>query len=1116
MNTPSLTLHLFGPMRILVHGGAMPRVRTRSVEWLLALLALRHGRTVNRSWLAGTLWPESEESRALHNLRDDLMRLRKALGSEAGRIQSPSRDTLTLDLTGTQIDVLKFDSAIRAGDEASLRDAVETYTGPLLEGCLEEWVFLEREGREQACLEALETLADAAEQRGAYPDALALLRRAQMMDSLRDSTQRGLMRILAASGEAPTALLTYREHRLRLHREMNIEPDTETTCLFREIRARVRETVASHPTLKKEGGRMQEEMACIHPVSSIFAPSFSLPHPITALIGREQDVREIAERVVASRLVTLVGGGGVGKTRLAVQVAAEISRDFADETVFVALASLSDPARLPTFLAKVLGVREVAMPESECFLQALIGWLNAHPLLLVVDNCEHLIEAVATLAQTLLERCPGLRILATSRQRLGLTGEVAWRVPSLPSPDPQTILDSTDSNPKTESPVEFVLQYPAVQLFVERAAMVRTGFQLTGREDAEAVAQICCRLDGIPLAIELAAARMGMLTVGQIAARLDDRFRLLTGGSRTALNRHQTLRALIDWSYDLLVEPERVLLHRLSVFVDGWTLEAAEQVTGNGQGCVYSLFSVPSENVLDLLASLSDKSLVLAEECQADLRYRMLETVREYALEKLRESGEEEAARNRHLAYCLHLVEEAGPALSGSDPEAVLALVESEFGNLRAALAWVQTPTAPSDALLRLTAALWPFWEIRGYLTEGREYLQAALNRPDLPDSPERAQALLGAATLAFVHDDLEEVLVFGRESLERFRALGNPRGMAAALLCLGSASLANDDVVAARDLLAEGLECCRQCDWKQGSALAFVHLGAVAARERNTLLAQSQLEQGLTLAEAAGDAPTCALSLYRLGCLALETGDYIHAGPPLKKSLEIRRRLGHKHATCQTLYHLGLLAQHQKDLALALSYLEEAIAVYREQGNRIHLAVTLHQVGNILYHRGAYERARPMYVESLDLFRQIDRAWGIGFACNSLGSTLFHLGEPPASMQALHKEALVIYWSGANREDIAWSREGIAWSLERLGVVEARYGDAQRAARLLGAASVAREGLGIPLSHGDQADWDQAVAAVHATLRETMFASFWAEGRTLSLEQAVGGVLEDSLICDS
>jgi predicted ATPase/DNA-binding SARP family transcriptional activator len=1092
-----LTIQLFGPLRVLVHGQPLPRVRTRSVEWLLALLVLHHGRTLDRSPLAGTLWPDSDENQALHNLRDDLVRLRKALGSESRRLLSPSRDTLTFDMTGADVDLVAFDAAIRQGEEASLQQAIALYRRLLLEGCHEAWIFQERQVREQSCLLALETLARYAIQRGDVTDALALLRRAEGMDPLRDSIQRGLMRALAAQGDTPAALHTYREYRLRLHREMNAEPDDETARLFQQIRAEGRggnQQIPPESEVPSRPPSRQSEPSsplpspppgtdAVPPASppspAPLPPLPSLPHPLTGLIGREEAVRDVARLIAASRLVTLTGTGGVGKTRLSLQVALEDARDFPQGPVFVALAPLSDPALLPAFLATALGIREEGRAaDTESLLQALARPLSAYPALLVLDNCEHLVEATATLCHTLLSRCPGLHILATSRQRLALTGEVLWRVPSLPTPDPEQLPSEADRA------LAQVLAYPAVRLFVERAGMVRGGFRLAGREEAEAVARICQRLDGIPLAIELAAARAGALTVDQIASRLSDRFRLLTGGSRGDLTRHQTLRALIDWSYDLLSEEERALLRRLSVFVGGWTLESAESV------------GAEQRDVLDLLASLADKSLVLAEaQATGLLRYRMLETVREYAREKLRESEEEEVARDQHLAYFLQLARETGPALEGPGVEAALSRLEGEIGNLRAALAWAQREGAPPETYVQFAAVMWPYWEHCGLLLEGRSHLLAALARAAL-GSAERAQLLLGAAMLALRWSDVTEAEAKAQESLAAFRILGDRRGSAAALLCVGPIARDRRDFARARALLTEALEESRRCGWTRGSTLALQHLGWVAEAEGDSRQAWSLLEEGLALAEEAGDPMPMALGLQGLGSHAFVTGDLGRGIAIMERALAIHRRLGHRYNTAEALGSLGSLVRRQGNLPRALSYLDEALALWREQGNRIPLAPVLQERGCILYELGKYASAAAAMSESLAIYRQQSEPYWIAGVSNTLGSTLFHLGDHRRA-KALHREALAMYQQTE-------SVEGIVWSLERLAVTEAKEGDPTRAARLLGAASAGREGLGKPMDRWDQTDWDRAAASVRAALGEATFAALYAAGRALSRDQGI------------
>jgi len=1100
MTSAPLTLHLFGPMRILVDGESVPRARTRSVEWLLALLVLRHGQVVDRSWLAGLFWPESRESQALQNLRHALLSLRKALGSAANRIQSPTRDTLILDLQDADVDVLRFDRALRSQEEAALREAVGAYTGPLLEGCQAEWIFWERQSREQSCLDALEKLADFAEARADYSEALTLLRRAETLDPLRDSTQRRLMQALAAAGEVPAALRTYQEHRLRLHREMQSEPDTETILLYRRLQTAGKETPPRRGDSRRAVSPPPARPAA-PPVSLPGPPPLagaSLPHTITTLIGREEEVQKVVAQILASRLVTLAGTGGIGKTRLAIESAREAAPRFAEGAAFIALAALSEAALLPSFVAASLGLQEEGSADPDAPLRSLVACLSRGPILLVLDNCEQLIEAAAALCQNLLERCPHLHILATSRQRLGVNGEIVWRVPSLASPDAAQVPH------QEERIIADLLSYPATRLFVERAQRVRPGFRPTSWEEAQAVAQICHRLDGIPLAIELAAARVGVLTLPQIAARLDDRFRLLTDGNRGVLPRHQTLRALIDWSYDLLDAQERALFCRLSVFVDGCTLEAAqaictaEQTISGGDKPASAPLLSPSMDLFDTLASLVDKSLVQVREQETGLRYAMLETVREYAGGKLRESGAEKTL-DRHLTYFLNLAEEIGPALSGSAPETALSVVDSDLGNFRAALTWAQRPHAPADTYLRLAAALWPYWEMRGYHTEGREHLRAALDRAEPQPASARARALLGAATLASVQFDVREAVRFGEESLERFRTQQDRGGIAAALLCLGNSCLEKRDLNGARLLLTEGLELCRQVGWREGIASALGYLGRAAFGEGDVSLSRKLLEEGLAQAETLGDAHRTAHLLHNLAYVVLESGDAARARALQEQSLAIRRRLGYKPGIAHALNALGRAAQRQEDFTQALLYHEEAASLYLQLGNPAHTCNVFFQVGYVCYALGDYARACAAYEECLSLFQRLDNLPHLQSVFNRLGSTLFHLGQRNRARE-LHRQALErCHPDGDFDERLR--------SLERLAVVEAAEGDTKRAVRWIGTAESAREAVGTLREPWDQADWEETIAKVRAALKEE-FAPLIAEGRARTLDQAAEAAL--------
>jgi non-specific serine/threonine protein kinase len=612
--------------------------------------------------------------------------------------------------------------------------------------------------------------------------------------------------------------------------------------------------------------------------------------------------------------VTLTGPGGTGKTRLSLQVAAELLDEFPDGVWLVELAALADPAYVPQAVAAALRVQEE--PGSALAL-TLAYHLQFRQLLLVLDNCEHLIAACAELVEMLLRNCPRLRVLATSREVLGIAGETTLLVPSLPVPDDRR--PTTDDRPpperlKARTP-ERLMEYEAVRLFVDRAVAVSPSFQVTER-NAAAVAQVCSRLDGIPLAIELAAARVRALTVEQIAARLDDRFRLLTGGSRTALPRQQTLRALIDWSHDLLSEPERVLLRRLSVFVGGWTLEAAEGVCGDPEGRrqkaegsparttgeasgsqpvrLPSAFCLLPSDVLDLLLQLVNKSLVLAEEQGEVARYRLLDTIRQYARDKLLESGEAAALRERHWEWFVALAEEAEPELHGAEQAVWLERLETEHENLRAGLEW--SVAEEGERALRLGAALWRFWLMHGHLSEGRGWLERIIVCGEHATHA-FATVLHGAGALACQQEDLGTAGTLLERSVALWRTLGDDREVASSLVWLGRVPLGQGNHAVARALFEESLRLFREADDARGVARSLNNLGEVARDEGDYDRAAALYADSLELGRATEHQGIVAISLHNLGQVALHREDYRQAGALLQESLGLFQELGDKRA---------------------------------------------------------------------------------------------------------------------------------------------------------------------------------------------------------------------------
>ncbi len=602
------------------------------------------------------------------------------------------------------------------------------------------------------------------------------------------------------------------------------------------------------------------------------APRHNLPVQLTSFIGRERELAQVKQMLASSRLVSLTGAGGCGKTRLAVQVASDLIAEYPDGVWFVELATLTDPTLLPQKIASALGLRQ---ETSRPIIETLTAYTSARQLLLILDNCEHMIDACAQLADALLRACPNLRLLTTSRESLGIAGENAFRVPSLAIPDAQRL-----------PPLENLAQFDAVRLFVDRAASVAPGFALT-EQNARAVAQVCQRLDGIPLAIELAAARVKALSIEQIATRLDDRFRLLTGGSRTALPRQQTLRALIDWSYDLLSEPERILLRRLSVFAGGWTLEAAEAVG--------SWNNAEKLDVMDLLTRLVDKSLVVAEKQNAETRCRMVETIRQYARDRLVESGEAEAQRECHLDYFLNLAKQAEPKLVTADQALWLDRLDVEHDNLRAALDW-SFESGRIEAALQLAGALWRFWELRGYFGDSRGWLEKTLAASENAPAAMRVHALFGLGRLDKFQGRFDDARTRLQASLELYRALGRRREMAHVLQTLGEVAAEQGDLATASQRFEETLAIFQELGDTRGMAGIYLSQGEIARVQENHEQAAALYAQSLTLIEALGDNRRKVTALVNLGQVALHHGDAAKALEFFRESLRQSQKLSNKY----------------------------------------------------------------------------------------------------------------------------------------------------------------------------------------------------------------------------
>jgi predicted ATPase/class 3 adenylate cyclase len=689
------------------------------------------------------------------------------------------------------------------------------------------------------------------------------------------------------------------------------------------------------------------------PLKSLDALANNLPIQTTRFIGRLQEVAAVRNLAAAQRLVTLSGTGGAGKTRLALQVAADLVDTFKDGVWLVEIGPVGDPVLVPQAVATVLSVRE---EPGRSPLSALVEFVRSRHLLVLLDSCEHVVQACAELASTLLRAAPALHILVTSREVLGVNGETTWRVPSLSLP------------PKPPPPPESLDQYEAVGLFVERATAASTNFRLTA-QNAAAVLEICARLDGIPLAIELAAARVRMLSVEQIASRLDDRFRLLTGGSRAGLPRQRTLRALVDWSYGLLQEAERVLLRRLSVFAGGWTLEAAERIcTGDG---------LAPDDVLDLLMQLVDKSLVIADEQAGQERYRMLETIRQYARELLVEVGESQTVHARHHDWFMGMAERATP--EGYDTLG-LASVGHEYDNLRVALRWA-IESRESERALRLAGGLWSFWSVRGFYTEGRAWLSEALEIDgDSARTAARARALQAAGHLANCQGDYAAAAGLLAESRTISEELDDQTALAAALHLLGNMEGGRGELERAGTLYAEARTLNRRSGNRAAEILNMLQLAEVSFQTGDTVQSRALGDEVLRASRERGQKWGIARSLHVLGRVAAAEGDFTKAASLHHQSLGVQQELGDQQGQVRSLAALARVALGQGDRQLTRQRYLESLYVARESYEQLEIARSL---------EGLAELYAPV---------EMERALRLAGAAGSVRKTI---GAEPGSLAA-------------------------------------------------------------------------------------------------------------------
>jgi predicted ATPase/class 3 adenylate cyclase/Tfp pilus assembly protein PilF len=703
------------------------------------------------------------------------------------------------------------------------------------------------------------------------------------------------------------------------------------------------------------------------PLAGLGKSRTNLTPLLSTFVGREQEMVELKDKLAQARLVTITGTGGAGKTRLAVQVAAETLDTYPDGVWFVELAPLSDPALVPQLVANALRVRE---QEGQSLTQTLLDYLHAKQLLLVLDNCEHLIQVVAELVDKMMRSAPALCVLATSREPLGTAGELVWGIPPLSFPKLGAELN-----------VDHLTQYDAIRLFVDRAGAANPGFAVTV-QNAPAVARICTSLDGAPLAIELAAARVRVLSVEEIAARLDDRFHLLASGTRTATPRQQNLRALINWSYDLLSDTERILFRRLAIFAGGWTLESAEAVC-SGRASEDCSCELEAFDILDLLSHLVDKSLVVAEPQDGVERFRFLETIRQYSRERMIESGEAECLAERHAGYFCHMAEGCYRKLWGPEQGRWLARLDAENENLRAALEWAAQDTARAEILLRLAGSLWRFWEVRTYYSEGRAWLERAVAANPNARPYLRANALRGAGALARPKGDYAQAQAFHEQSLALFRECNYQPGVGRELDELGEIAGYLGDYARAEELQTASLELRRAIGDSQGVAHVLIHLADLASDRGNYPQAKAMLEESLERIRKLGDKLSTGLALNDLGAVLLLQGEHVRAVPLFEEALALYRELNDRLGISNSLQHLATAAKDAGNFRRALDLYSECLSLKHELEDRRGIGRTLIYLGEVALLQGDYARTMAFGETSLAL------ATGLGIKRFMMGALI-------------------------------------------------------------------------------------------------------------------------------
>jgi predicted ATPase/DNA-binding SARP family transcriptional activator len=1022
--SPQLALHFLGTPQLSLDNSPIPVERRKAVA-LLAYLAVNRIMD-SRETLSALLWPDYEQSKAFTNLRHTLWEIQQTVGE--GWLET-SRDKIGLNNEADiWLDVDHFNSLLgqsRAQKDVAQRvsllaDAAKLYRNHFLTGfslkdalTFNEWAFAESEELRSSLAEALNTLSEDYIYLGEAERAIPYARRLITLDPLNEASHRKLMEVYIQAGQHSAALKQYQTCEQILRKELGLDPQPETLALYKRIR------------------KGELKPAQVIKPAEINPPKHNLPSQLSSFIGREKEQTEIMNLIAKNRLVTLLGTGGIGKTSLALQVGHKLLNEYPNGIWFIALDSLSDPSLVPQTVAAIFEIRE---SNDRSVNELLINRLHEKTTLLILDNCEHVVEACAQFATTLLSNCPKLKILATSREVLNVAGEATYRTPSLSTPE------------QDEMSLQELTEYESIRLFKERAALADSSFTLT-QENASAVIDICRKVDGIPLAIELASAHVNMLQISEILNQLQGSFALLSTDNRTASLRQQTLQASVDWSWGLLNEAEQTFMRQLSVFAGGWTLESAAAVCDG--------------DVLSLTQALVKKSLIVVDQGSGRMtRYRFHEIVRQYTREKLIEASEEDKVRTRHLKYFLQLTGEAELSLKGpAQIEVWMARLNEERDNLRTALRWADKTDL--EAGLYISGRLQGFWESLN-VDEGARWITKFIEKPESNEYQHaKAKALYALGVLLLWSEKFAPATLVAEECLTLFRACGDQQGEADALLLLG------------------------------------YDLQYLDKRES----ADELYEQSLVLARALGDARRQALALFRLG--------YDHPDRQInhwEKAIALFRQVDDRSSMasllCATARFRILL---MGDIETAQKNLEEAIQFGPVRARNIaglweeaSFAKSL-----IALMRGNYEQAAALLEETLVLTEDLGNRMGYLWTRVHLGHIALRAGNLTEARTTFAETAQDFHKDG--------STIGVVFTLEGLAGLSVAVGKPARAATLIGWTDATREQIINPRPFLEQANVDRDIAAIMAKIGSSAFEVAYDSGREMTLDEAVGLALNES-----